>query len=186
VVPALLVWLAAAKWADARWPITDWTAAYRLTTTRLVALALVLWSLYANVTHDGTSDPLPYIPILNALDLAHVFVAFAFIAAVFAIRRSDLPMSDAARDRWIVVAGAMTFIWLNGILLRSVHHWADVPYTFDGMRRSVVAQSALSIFWSVLALATMVFATRTARRVLWITGAVLIGVVVVKLFLVDL
>jgi uncharacterized membrane protein len=38
----------------------------------------------------------------------------------------------------------------------------------------------------VLALALMVFATRTARRVLWMVGAGLMGVVVVKLFLVDL
>jgi len=86
----------------------------------------------------------------------------------------------------LVVAGAIAFIWLNGILLRTLHHWADVPYTFNGVRRSVLAQTSLSIFWSVLALGTMVFATQTARRALWMVGAALMGVVVVKLFVVDL
>jgi uncharacterized membrane protein len=54
------------------------------------------------------------------------------------------------------------------------------------MMKSVLVQASLSIFWAVLALAAMVFATRTGRRAIWIAGAVLMGVVVAKLFLVDL
>jgi uncharacterized membrane protein len=50
----------------------------------------------------------------------------------------------------------------------------------------VLVQAAFSLFWSLLALAIMVFATRRALRELWIVGAALMGVVVVKLFLVDL
>ncbi len=42
------------------------------------------------------------------------------------------------------------------------------------------------MFWTVLALAVMVAATRRASRALWFTGAVLLGVTVVKLFLFDL
>ena len=38
----------------------------------------------------------------------------------------------------------------------------------------------------LLALGAMVYATRHALRVLWITGASLMGVVVAKLFIVDL
>ncbi len=186
LVPALLVWITASRVADTRWPVADHQIAYRISATRLIAIAMVLWSLFANATHDGTSDPLPYLPIINALDLAHVLAALAFTAAIFAIRRNGLPMSEAVSRRWAIVAGAIAFAWLNGVLLRSLHHWADVPYTFSGVRRSVIAQASLSIFWSVLALATMVYATRVARRALWMTGAALMAVVVVKLFLVDL
>lgn len=42
------------------------------------------------------------------------------------------------------------------------------------------------MFWTVLALAVMVFATRRASRALWFTGGALLGVTVVKLFLFDL
>jgi len=180
------VWLVSSKAADTRWPVVDYLNAYRRHGVRLMALGLVIWSLYTNVVYDGTNEPLPYLPILNAQDLAHVLVFLAFTAAWFAIERSDLVFTDAARKRWTIVACAIAFIWLNGVLLRSLHQWADVPYTFDGVRRSVTAQAALSIFWSVLALGTMVFATQTARRALWMTGAALMGVVVVKLFIVDL
>ena len=44
----------------------------------------------------------------------------------------------------------------------------------------------LSLVWSVTALLLMRFATRKQERKLWIAGAVLLGVVVAKLFLVDL
>ena len=51
---------------------------------------------------------------------------------------------------------------------------------------SVLVQTALSIFWTVLALAAMAFATHRSIRALWFAGAALMAVVVAKLFLVDL
>ena len=75
---------------------------------------------------------------------------------------------------------------LTTILLRTVSHWAVVPYNVDAMAKSFVAQASLSIFWALLALAAMVYATRSARRPIWVVGAALMGVVVAKLFLVDL
>jgi uncharacterized membrane protein len=72
------------------------------------------------------------------------------------------------------------------VLLRTLHHYADVPFGLDAMLRSTLVQSAFSLFWSLLALAAMVIATRRGLRALWMVGAVLLGVVVAKLFLVDL
>src|SRR5262249_47389227 len=114
-------------------------------------------------------------------------VAICVAGSVLAWRRSAIELPDALRGRaaW-VIAGSLTFYWLNGVLLRSLHHWADVPYRFEPMMRSVVVQAALSIFWSIIALTLMVYATRKVWRTLWIVGAVLMGVVVVKLFLIDL
>jgi len=54
------------------------------------------------------------------------------------------------------------------------------------MWHSTLVQAVLSILWSVIALATMVAANRAAARVGWVAGAVLLAVVVAKLFLVDL
>ncbi len=78
------------------------------------------------------------------------------------------------------------FFWLNGVLLRTLHHWAGVPFNLDAMMRSMIVQASLSIFWSVLALCTMLTATRLRMRPLWLTGAGLMAVVVIKLFFVDL
>jgi uncharacterized membrane protein len=187
VVPGLLVLLASSRWAEVRWPVKMHAKAYRYGASVTVLAAMAVWILYANATHDGRSDPLPYLPILNAIDLGHVFIAICAFAAALALRRSSLEVPPLLRGQngWITI-GALAFIWLNGILLRSVHHWADVPYRLQPMMRSFVAQTSLSIFWSVIALTMMVYATRSRRRNIWMTGAALMGVVVVKLFLVDL
>jgi uncharacterized membrane protein len=186
VVPALLVLLASSRTADGRWPISERAAAYRSGATGLIAAGFMVWSVYANVSHDGRSDPLPYLPLLNALDLAHLLAGLALASAYLALRRGPGEESMQRFKGAGILAGGVTFLWLNGILLRTLHHWADVPYNAVGIGRSVLAQASLSVFWSLLALALMVFATRTARRGLWMTGAGLMGVVVVKLFLVDL
>ena len=54
------------------------------------------------------------------------------------------------------------------------------------MADSVIVQAALSVFWTVIALALMLTANRIGRRTMWVMGAALLGVVVGKLFLVDL
>ena len=187
VIPALLVLLAAHRGMDSRWPIATQGHAYRATATAAIAIAMVAWSFYANATHDGRSDPLPYLPLVNALDLAHVLAALALAAAWLALRRTpNVPASMIPGRGAAWTAGVVAFVWLNGVLLRTLHHWADVPYDFVSVRRSVLAQASLSVFWSLLALALMVFATRSARRGVWMVGAGLMAVVVAKLFLVDL
>nr|MDQ3027542.1 DUF2339 domain-containing protein [Pseudomonadota bacterium] len=187
IVPALLVMLASSRAAESRWPIATHGHAYRGTATAAIAIAMVAWSLYANATHDGRSDPLPYLPLINALDLAHVLAGLSVVAAWLALRRTPrVPASMQPGRATAWTAGAVAFVWLNGVLLRTLHHWAAVPYDFESVRRSVLAQASLSVFWSLLALALMVFATRRARRGLWMVGAGLMAVVVAKLFLVDL
>ena len=54
------------------------------------------------------------------------------------------------------------------------------------MLRSTLVETSISIFWTVIALTTMLVATRTHARIVWLTGAGLLGVVIAKLFLVDL
>jgi uncharacterized membrane protein len=61
-----------------------------------------------------------------------------------------------------------------------------VPFRLEAMLRSNLVQSAFSLFWSLLALAAMVVAARRSLRALWMVGAVLLALVVVKLFLIDL
>jgi len=177
----------ASRWAEERWPVADNLRAYRATAPLGFALALVAWTVYANFTHDGTSDPLPYLPLLNALDLAQMLAGAALVAAAIAAGRHDETRASRLRTpNAIALGGALTFLWLNGVLLRTLHHWAGIPYTLSAMERSRLAQTSISVFWSLLALTLMVYAARKARRGLWVVGAVLMAVVVAKLFLVDL
>ncbi len=126
-------------------------------------------------------------PLLNPLDIAQALVFVIVAYWLMTLRTLGYVEKQGPAPIALYAAfGGANFIWVNGVLLRTLHHWADVPFQLDAMLRSVLVQAALSLFWSILALAIMVFATRRALRELWLTGAALMGVVVVKLFLVDL
>lgn len=187
VVPgALLAWLAM-KGPAVTWPVLRHLRAYLWFGAGPIAVFMLGWTLYANFASDGDPAPLPYLPILNPLDLAQL-LAFAAIALWWrAVRAQEIAdVADWPRAFPRVLIGAALFVFLNGVLLRTLHHWAGIPYQLDIMLGSGLVQSAFSIFWTVLALVAMVTATRTRLRVLWACGAGLMGVVVVKLFLVDL
>lgn len=78
------------------------------------------------------------------------------------------------------------FIALNGVVLRTAHHWADIPWRLGSLLASKPLQAALTLTWTATALSLMVAATKRQLRPLWMLGAGLLAVVVGKLFLVDL
>jgi len=67
------------------------------------------------------------------------------------------------------------FTFLNGVLLRTLHHWADVPYQLNTMFRSDLVQVALSIFWTILAWYRWSSLRGADCACLWFCGAVLMG-----------
>ena len=84
------------------------------------------------------------------------------------------------------MAACCVYGWFNLMLLRTVSNYLGVPYTFDAMLASQFVQAMLSLVWSVTALLLMRHAARRQLRQQWSMGAVLLGLVVLKLFLIDL
>ena len=183
---ALLAW-----WSDRAerigWPIARHLKAYLLDGALPLAGFLWLWLVYANLTSRGDAPPLPYLPLLNPLDLAQcaaLIALWAWSRRIGSAAFAPKPLQTGELS-YSAIGGA-AFIWLNGMLLRTLHHWANVPFQFDEMMHSMIVQASFSIFWSLLALCTMLIATRRRLRPLWLTGAGLMALVVVKLFFVDL
>ena len=102
---------------------------------------------------------------------------------MLALRAPDLSLSTRTR---VIALGGLTFLWLNAALLRAVHYSLDTPLEWHAIRHSFIAQASLSIFWTLLGLSIMTVANRRGLRRTWIAGAALMGIVVVKLFLIDL
>ena len=92
---------------------------------------------------------------------------------------------DAVRPLKLMFAVA-AFFWVNAALLRTVHHWVGVPFELQSLLHSLVAQAALSLLWTATALVLMLAAGRTKTRPLWMAGAALLGLVVLKLFVNDI
>jgi len=152
-----------------------------------LALYLSAWSLVSNVVVSSPSAPLPYLPLLNPLDIAQGLVLLILVQFWNRLRTHHPSFASDLNPRAAVgVLVLLGFIWLNAALLRTLHLWERIPYELQAMLSSTLVETALSIFWAILALTTMLIATHFKARVAWIAGAALMVAVVLKLFLVDL
>lgn len=165
------------------WPFTIHYEDYRRFALVPLALALIGWSLL-QLFSSGDSAPLPWLPLFSPIDIVQavvVMVVLIWFGKVF----SGLENPPSAR---VITMGLMVFafIWANVDLLRAVHHWAGVAWQSPVIFTADVSQMALSLFWTLCGLATTFYAGKKAHRRLWIFGAALLCVVILKLFLIDL
>ncbi len=187
LVPALGLAVVCVFASGPRWPLGAHRRGYLVLGGVPVAVVLVLWSLAASVHGDGDPAPLPYFPLANPLDVTQAIVLMAVALWTLRARREDPALSDMLpRGAVAAVLAALVFVWINAIALRSIHFWYDVPYTAHALWRSTLVQATLALLWSAIALATMAYANRRQWRAPWFAGAALLGVVVAKLFLVEL
>ena len=187
VVPALVIAWFGRQQLRPHWPLATREPAYRIYSAIPIVLAMGLWVFLINVSNTGDSTWLPYIPLLNPLDIsvALCFAALAMWWSALNDRQRAMCWQFDPRVLLAVVA-ALVFVWLNAALIRTLHHNFGAPITTYGMAHSTLVQASLSIFWGVLGFTAMTVAARQRWRYVWIVGAALMIVVVAKLFLVDL
>ena len=73
---------------------------------------------------------------------------------------------------------------LTAMTLRAAHFLGGVPWS-EALWTSPLAQAALSIVWTIAGIAAMLLGKRRGSRAVWIGGGALMGVVIVKLLLID-
>jgi uncharacterized membrane protein len=186
-IPALALLLVSSRISRTSWPQKVRQRAYLVYAAIPIVVLLGLWSLGANIASDGDPSPLPYLPLVNPLDIAQAVAIVAAFLWLSALREEKLALAPVAEPGSLVVPAVVALLFLATMeLLRTIHHWIGVPWSFDALWRSLVVQASLSILWSAFALAAMVISNRRGERIGWIAGATLLGVVVAKLFLVDL
>ncbi|HET6602704.1 MAG TPA: DUF2339 domain-containing protein [Xanthomonadaceae bacterium] len=160
----------------AAWPLADRFDRYAALWFVPAAFALVgLWLF--GLFEPGNADPLPYLPVLNPVDLVQLAVlglAFAGLAAQAGAQQANL--------RALLTFAALA--WLTAATLRTVHHWAPVPWSLQ-LFDHAATQAALTVVWSIAGVTAWVLGSRRQRWSTWLAGAVLMGLVLVKLVLVD-
>lgn len=176
-------WLAMTVLAVRYWPVfrqpvgTVADAMRQAVQIGLLLLLGLLWlqSLWA----AGSAAPLPWIAIVNPLELTQFAVLLVAWAWLSHAGRGVLP----AKTRGLILALA-GLVWITSLVLHAVHHWGGVPWDsrlFD----SSLAQTSLTITWSVLGVAGWIIGSRRGHRGLWLAAAVLMAIVLAKLVLVD-
>ncbi|MGE8068782.1 DUF2339 domain-containing protein [Pseudomonas sp. NPDC089569] len=168
------------------WPLSDYSREYRVFAAAPLAVLMLGWFWLANSVSDGTAEPLPYVPLVNPLELGLLFALFG----VYVWSRSALTQLAIRREHAAyatqVLAGVSLFAFFTAMVMRTAHHWANVPFELDLLLESMRVQAGLSIVWTLMALGLMIGGHLRRRREVWLIGAALIGVVVAKLFFVEL
>jgi uncharacterized membrane protein len=187
LVPAVAIGLVCRLARGTAWPTGVHRRAYLTVGAAPLVAWMLVWSLVVGVASDGDPSPLPYLPLVNPVDLTLAFIAAALLAWVSALRRDRVDVgAQVPRPVLIGVVAAFAFLWINAVALRALHHAFDIDWSLGALWDATIVQATLSLLWSVIALAAMVVANRAGARDGWIAGAVLLSVVVVKLFAVDL
>jgi uncharacterized membrane protein len=161
------------------WPFAHYADYKNLIPAPLI-LGLLLWFIFA-CRYSGMTDQF-YLPILNPLDLAQAAV---LIILAYTVKRGFIGLHSASAELRYGAIGLLGFVWINVVLLRAVHQYADVAYISHVMWDSIVVQMALSILWAICALVVMNLSRRWQERKLWMLGAGLLAIVVLKLFTKD-
>ncbi|MGH8309513.1 MAG: DUF2339 domain-containing protein, partial [Steroidobacteraceae bacterium] len=133
----------------------------------------------------GDPRPLPYLPLANPLDVVTLAVAGALMLW-YRAHGAAVQLANVSERSWWTALAVLGFIVVTMTTVRTFVHWAEVPHDFDAVMQADGLQAALSIVWATLAVAAMFGGARITKRAVWVTGAVLMAIVVGKLVLIDL
>ena len=180
----------------------DWHGAL-LGSAKIFVPITLGWVIFTNLSYDGVIWGLPYFPLFNLYDVTLWLVLF-YGLGVYLLRQSHSMQSknilDAIpKNNTLLIILALISFWIcSSMLVRTLHAFIETPLWVDHLYGrtgygntanawdSEQVQTGLTILWTLLALAATIIASRYWQRALWFMGIGLLGVVVLKLVLVDL
>ena len=175
----------------------DWQDALLNSAKIFVPMALA-WVIFTNFTYDGVIWGLPYFPLFNLYDVT-LWLVVMYGLGVYLLRQPRLNhqqnLFTAIRrsDTLLIVLALIGFWIISSMLIRTLHAFIGTPLWIgnndnlsSGSWNSEQVQTGLTILWTLLALVATIIASRYLQRALWFLGIGLLGMVVLKLVLVDL
>ncbi|MBI9074946.1 MAG: DUF2339 domain-containing protein [Desulfatibacillum sp.] len=185
LIPALFAGLLLQKGDSLGWPVAWDRKFYKGVVLGPVLAFCLLWCIVA-IVHPGDPAPLPYLPLINPLEIIQGFVLLVLMKAAYDVKKAPGKIADDASFRMLVfgLLWLLVFMVSNAVLARAVHYYAHIP--FSRLGSSMLFQMALSLFWTLWAMAVTGIASKKSWRPVWFAGAALIGIVTLKLLFVDL
>ncbi len=175
----LLVAVSIRRWQWLAQPLGEAFDRYRTTLQTVVFAVLGVWWLLAMFS-AADAAPLPWVVVFNPLELAQLAVLVLVAMRLWqtqgaGVRVTPLPLAGMALAALLLVT-VMT--------LRAVHHWGGEAWD-ERLLGTSLAQTSLTVVWSLLGVIGWVSGSRRGQWGVWLAGAILMGVVLGKLLLVD-
>lgn len=175
----------------------DWHQAL-LDSAKIFVPMTLGWAVFTNFTYDGVIWGLPYFPLFNLYDVTLWLVVF-YGLGVYLLRQtygmqSRNLLSAIPKNDMLLIVLALIGLWIgSSMLVRTLHAFIGTPLWTGGLYdvtgdawNSEQVQTGLTILWTLIALGATIIASRYGQRTLWFMGIGLLGIVVLKLVLVDL
>lgn len=173
----LLAVLSMRRWTWLSQPLGAAFDRYRPALQVAVFAALGLWWL-TSLASAGSAAPLPWIVLFNPLELAEIAVLVLVAMRLWQGRDEPVPPLQ------LVGMAVAALVLVTVMTLRAVHHWGGEPWS-DNLLGTQLAQTSLTVVWSLLGVVGWVSGSRRGQWSLWLAGAILMGVVLAKLLLID-
>jgi uncharacterized membrane protein len=168
------------------WPIMEYTTSYTGKGLFPIVFYLAAW-IIISCFNRGDPMPLSFISVINPLEIVQLFSIIIILNWLLLVKREEIQKINFLKvSTGLNTVGLIAFVYITSIVAHAVHFYAGVRFDVSAMFRSEVFQASISIVWTLTAFSVMWIATRKRYRKLWYVGATLLGVVVIKLFLVDL
>ncbi|CAA6802299.1 MAG: Unknown protein [uncultured Thiotrichaceae bacterium] len=169
------------------WPFSSHEDAYLLISSSILCMILLVWGLFS-FSSSGDAAPLPWLPLLNPLD---ILLGLILVTLFYWWQRiqdhEQLPsLNEKLPIAIISISGLLAFAWLNITIFRLAHHHFGIAYSPSPLFNSALVQSSVSILWALTGVLLTIFANRKQWRQIWFVGGALLVLVVAKLFLIDL
>jgi len=177
----------------------DWQQAL-LGCAAIFAPIALLWVIFTNWSYDGVIWGMSYFPLFNLYDITSwLTLSVGFSLYYISQRRHNEAVIDSSAaakskrvftaENLLIILGLISFWLISSMLVRTLHAFIGTPLWNDyqgGAWQSEQVQTGLTILWTLLALVATIMASRYWQRALWFMGIGLLGIVVLKLVLVDL
>jgi len=142
----------------------------------------LLWLLVASVDRHS-AEYLYFVPLINLTDFLSISV---FAGLLFIIYQHAFDQDKSLEWTFKITTILVGLLVFSSVVVRGLHHYWATPLWSAAIWTNGVVQLSLTLLWVILAFILTTFSSRKMIRQLWFVGAALLGIVVLKLILLDL
>ena len=142
----------------------------------------LLWLLVASVDIHS-AEYLYFVPLFNLTDFLSIVV---FAGLLFIIYQHAFDQDKSLEWTFKITTILVGLLVFSSVVVRGLHHYWATPLWSAAIWTNGVVQLSLTLLWVILAFILTTFSSRRMIRQLWFVGAALLGIVVLKLILLDL
>lgn len=142
----------------------------------------LLWLLVVSVDIHS-AEYLYFFPLLNLTDFLSITV---FAGLLFIIYQHAFNQDKSLEWTFKITTILVGLLVFSSVVVRGLHHYWATPLWSAVIWTNGIVQLSLTLLWVVLAFILTTFSSRKMIRQLWFVGAALLGIVVLKLILLDL